>query len=46
MDCDKILVLQDGQITALGTHQQLLQQSQFYRQLVQTQMGDVDFGHA
>ncbi|MFC6180772.1 ABC transporter ATP-binding protein [Lactiplantibacillus daowaiensis] len=46
MDCDQIMVLTDGKVTALGTHQAVLQQSAFYRQLVQTQLGDDAHGHA
>ena len=43
MDCDQIIVLKDGKLTAQGTHQELLQKSPFYRDLIQTQLGDVDF---
>jgi len=43
MDCDEIIVLEDGKLTARGTHQELLKKSNFYRNLIQTQLGDVDF---
>lgn len=46
LDCDQIIVLENGRITASGNHQELLKQSKFYRELVTTQMGDVNFGHA
>ncbi|KRO29315.1 abc-type multidrug transport system, atpase and permease component [Lactiplantibacillus fabifermentans DSM 21115] len=46
MDCDQIIVLEDGQITAHGSHAELLKQSDFYRQLVQTQLGGGRHGHA
>ncbi|CAJ1188557.1 putative ABC transporter ATP-binding protein [Companilactobacillus paralimentarius] len=43
MNCDEIIVLEDGKLTAQGTHAELLQKSNFYRDLIQTQLGDVDF---
>lgn len=46
MDCDQIIVLADGKLTAQGTHAELLQQSEFYRDLVQTQLGGGRHGHA
>lgn len=46
LDCDQIIVLENGRITASGNHQELLKQSKFYRELVTTRMGDVNFGHA
>lgn len=39
MDCDQIIVMQNGQITARGTHTELVKSSPFYAQLVQTQLG-------
>ncbi|WP_461213595.1 ABC transporter ATP-binding protein [Lacticaseibacillus sp. GG6-2] len=39
MACDQIIVLQAGQITATGTHDQLLANSPFYKQLVTAQLG-------
>lgn len=35
--CDQILILEDGKITAMGTHDQLLQTSDFYRGLYESQ---------
>lgn len=43
MNCDKIIVLEDGKLTAQGTNEELLRKSNFYRDLIQTQLGDVDF---
>lgn len=39
IDCDQILVLNNGRLEAIGTHAELMQQSPFYRQLVTTQLG-------
>lgn len=39
MHCDEILVLEEGRITAAGSHEALVKQSPFYAQLVQTQLG-------
>ncbi|KRN26404.1 ABC transporter ATP-binding protein [Secundilactobacillus similis] len=39
MDCQQIIVLTDGQISAQGTHDELMQRSTFYRDLVTTQLG-------
>ncbi len=39
MHCDQILVLEEGRITAAGSHEALVKQSPFYAQLVQTQLG-------
>lgn len=39
MDCQQIIVLTDGQISAKGTHDELMQRSTFYRDLVTTQLG-------
>ena len=36
-DADKILVLQDGQITESGTHDELLERGGFYTQLYTSQ---------
>lgn len=39
MDCDHIIVIAAGQIQAAGTHDELMQHSQFYQDLVKTQLG-------
>ncbi len=45
IDCDQIIVLEDGKLAAQGTHAQLLQRSSFYQHLVKTQLGGGRFGH-
>lgn len=37
MDADRIMVLDQGQIVALGSHQELLANSQVYREIYETQ---------
>ncbi|WP_203623260.1 MULTISPECIES: ABC transporter ATP-binding protein [unclassified Lacticaseibacillus] len=39
LQCDQILVMQEGRLAARGTHQELLASSPFYAQLVETQLG-------
>lgn len=39
MNCDRILILENGKITGYGTHQELLKTSEYYRNIYQTQMG-------
>ncbi len=39
MDADQILVIDDGEIEAAGTHEELLQTSQVYRDIYETQSG-------
>lgn len=39
-DCDKILVLDDGVLTACGTHSQLLRTSEIYRSIAVSQLGE------
>ncbi|KAF2415874.1 ABC transporter ATP-binding protein [Microbacterium sp. B35-30] len=38
-DADRIIVLDDGGIVGLGTHDELLETSQTYREIVQSQLG-------
>lgn len=38
---DFLLVLHDGKIVEIGTHEELLKNKQFYYKLVQAQMGEV-----
>ncbi|APX71781.1 ABC transporter ATP-binding protein/permease [Companilactobacillus allii] len=46
MDCDQIMVIADGKLESIGTHDELLTKSNFYRQLVKTQLGGGINGHA
>lgn len=39
MNADKIIVLNDGKITDIGTHQQLLEKSKIYQELYNEQIG-------
>ena len=38
-----LLVLDDGKVTAKGTHEELVRTDPVYRELVETQMGGGDF---
>lgn len=38
--CDHILVLSDGQVIGSGTHQELLESCEEYREIARTQMGE------
>lgn len=40
VDSDKILVMQEGKISGVGTHQELLASHEFYRNLVNQQFVD------
>lgn len=40
MDADKILVLDEGRIVALGTHEELLKNSEIYRDICSSQLGE------
>lgn len=40
-DMDYLIVLHDGLIVEMGTHEELMQKKQYYYELVQTQMGEV-----
>jgi ATP-binding cassette subfamily B protein len=39
-DADKILVLENGEITAMGTHEELLKSSEIYRSITVSQLGE------
>ena len=40
MSSDQILVLDEGRVTGLGTHAELLETSPQYRDIYETQMGE------
>ncbi len=40
MHCDKIILLENGKISAMGTHSQLLQESPVYKSIVVSQLGE------
>lgn len=41
INCDRIMVLEDGKICGLGTHDILLKSSELYKEMFETQMGDI-----
>ena len=45
-DCDTILVLDDGQVVAQGTNDELMESCSIYREIYQTQVGGGDFDAA
>lgn len=44
MNCDKIIVLEDGVVTGYGTHEQLVNHCDAYREIYDTQMGEAVSG--
>jgi ATP-binding cassette, subfamily B, multidrug efflux pump len=40
MDADRIIVLDDGQVAGIGTHKELLQTCQVYREIVSSQLSE------
>jgi ABC-type multidrug transport system fused ATPase/permease subunit len=38
VDCDQIVVLDDGRVTAVGTHTELLAHSPLYAELARSQL--------
>ncbi len=44
MNADKIIVIEDGRISGMGTHSQLLESCEAYREIYDIQMGGADYG--
>ena len=40
LDCDQILVLEDGEIISRGTHDELMKTSEVYREIAASQLGE------
>ncbi|NLE99712.1 MAG: ABC transporter ATP-binding protein [Anaerolineales bacterium] len=45
LNADKILVLDDGQIAAQGTHRELMSSSRIYREIFESQLGNGGLAH-
>ena len=43
MNADKIIVLEDGNITGYGNHEQLLSTNQMYQDIYNTQLGGSNY---
>ena len=41
-DCDRIVVMDDGRINGVGTHEQLLADNMIYREVYESQVGGAD----
>ena len=44
MYADKIVVLDDGEAVGIGTHAELIESCDVYREIYATQFGEVDHG--
>ena len=42
MSLDRIIVLEEGRMIGYGTHEELLRDCPVYREIHETQMGEVD----
>jgi ATP-binding cassette subfamily B protein len=45
MDATRILVLEDGEITGVGTHKELLRSCKLYREIAEIQLGKEEVQH-
>ena len=43
MNCDQIIMLEEGRISAAGTHDELMQKSALYASIYESQMGGALF---
>ena len=43
-DADMIIVLDDGKVSAIGTHEELLEKSDVYREIYESQYGEKEAG--
>ena len=46
MDADTIIVLNNGRIENMGPHEQLMQESEIYRDIYEQQMKGIEAGQA
>lgn len=44
MDADRIIVLDEGKIAGIGTHKELLQSNEIYREIVASQLSEEELG--
>src|SRR5699024_7200426 len=44
MDADRILVLENGEVKGIGTHNELLKMSEVYQEIVKSQQGEEETG--
>ena len=40
MDADRIIVLDDGRVVGIGTHRELMESSEVYREIVASQLSE------
>ena len=45
MDADQIIVLDQGEISGIGTHQELLKSNEIYRSIASSQLGEEAIDH-
>ena len=45
MDADKIIVMEEGKIAAMGTHKELLKSSPIYREIAESQLSEEELGN-
>ncbi|MFC4775189.1 ABC transporter ATP-binding protein [Paenibacillus sp. GCM10023252] len=45
MDADQIIVLEDGEVAGIGSHKELLQECNVYREIYRSQLGKEELAH-